>query len=90
MFRGELVLYKRLFLLSILVLVSFLFVGSVGASLELWSQTYGGTSYETATAVIETSDGGLAIAGGTTSFGAGEIWSGTKHSAKKTMIMLTH
>jgi hypothetical protein len=72
MFRGELVLYKRLFLLSILVLVSFLFVGSVGASLELWSQTYGGTSYETATAVIETSDGGLAIAGGTTSFGAGE------------------
>jgi len=59
-------------LLVLFVLLSFCFVGYVEASSEMWSQTYGGASYETANAVIETSDGGLAIAGGTTSFGAGE------------------
>jgi len=65
---------KKLFLASvtIFVLLSFQIIGSVGASSELWSQTYGGESYETAQSVIETSDGGYAIAGGTTSFGAGE------------------
>jgi hypothetical protein len=67
-------LSKKLFLTSILlsVLISFTLISLVGASLELWSQTYGGASYETAQSVVETSDGGLAIAGGTTSFGAGE------------------
>jgi hypothetical protein len=67
-------LCKKLFLASVLffVLVTLPLIGSVGASLELWSQTYGGASYETAQSVVETSDGGLAIAGGTTSFGAGE------------------
>jgi len=59
------VLSKRLFLASILVfvLVSFLFVGSVGASSEMWSQTYGGEEGDYASSVIETSDGGYALAG---------------------------
>jgi len=38
----------------------------------MWSQTYGGQSSDTAWAIIQTADGGYAIAGYTQSFGAGE------------------
>jgi len=59
------VLSERLFLASTLlfVLVSFLFVGSVGASSVMWSRTYGGTFIDSAEALVQTSDGGYAIAG---------------------------
>jgi len=71
-------LSKKLFLASVVlfVLVSFLFVGSVGASSEMWSRTYGGAGQEVAYAVVETSDGGYALAGYTLSFGAGsyDFW----------------
>jgi hypothetical protein len=36
-----------------------------------WSKTYGGTGTEEANSVVQTSDGGYALAGSTTSFGAG-------------------
>jgi len=36
-----------------------------------WNKTYGGDGYDWAYPVVETSDGGYALAGGTTSFGAG-------------------
>ena len=36
-----------------------------------WNQTYGGTDWESASALIQTSDGGFALAGSTSSFGAG-------------------
>jgi len=39
----------------------------------LWSKTYGGTSYEWAFSVVQTSDGGYAIAGYTQSYGAGSL-----------------
>ena len=41
-----------------------------------WQQTYGGAGFETAWAVIQTADGGFALAGGTTSYGAGseDFW----------------
>jgi len=39
----------------------------------VWSQIYGGADYERAESVVQTTDGGYAIAGCTTSFGAG-IW----------------
>ena len=69
---------KKLFLASIVlfVLVSFPLISSVGASLEMWSQTYGGTSSDEAEAMVQTSDGGYAIAGYTRSFGAGsyDFW----------------
>ena len=41
---------KKLFLASMVlfVLVSLPLIGSVGASSEMWSQTYGGASYESA------------------------------------------
>ena len=65
---------SKLFLsiLSLFLLVSFPLISSVGASSVMWSQTYGGTSGESAKAIFQTSDGGYAIAG-TTYFGAGGV-----------------
>lgn len=67
-------LCKKLFLASILffVLVTLPLIGSVGASLELWSRTYGRAGGEVAYSLVVTSDGGYAIAGYTESFGAGD------------------
>jgi len=42
----------------------------VGASSTMWSRTYGGPDNDNATAVIQTSDGGYALAGRTESFSA--------------------
>jgi hypothetical protein len=58
-------LSKRLFLSSVvlLVLASFLFVGSVGASSEMWSQTYESGRFQSAYSLVETSDGGYALVG---------------------------
>ena len=41
-----------------------------------WQKTFGGSNYEEANSIIETGDGGFAIAGYTNSFGAGnsDIW----------------
>lgn len=41
-----------------------------------WSQTYGGQSYDSAHSIVQTRDGGYALAGSTGSFGAGEndVW----------------
>jgi len=36
-----------------------------------WNQTYGGTNDDWAMALVQTSDGGYALAGSTDSFGAG-------------------
>jgi hypothetical protein len=65
---------KKLLLSSVVlfVLASFLFVGSVGASSEMWSRTYGGAADDEAMAVVQTSNGGYAIAGYTNSSGAGD------------------
>jgi hypothetical protein len=69
---------EKLFLttISLFVLASCLLISSVDASSEIWSQTYGGTSSDEAEAMVQTSDGGYAIAGYTTSFGAGsyDFW----------------
>jgi len=68
---------SKLFLsiLTLFVLASFLFVGSVGASSEMWNQTYGGIEVETAYSLVETSDGGYAIAGGAIAIGVSyDFW----------------
>jgi hypothetical protein len=41
-----------------------------------WNQTYGGTSYDVVSSLVETSDGGFVLAGYTGSFGAGnsDVW----------------
>jgi len=59
-------LSKRLFLSSIIlfVCVSFPLIGSVGASSVMWSQIYEIDRNQKANSIIETSDGGYAIAGG--------------------------
>jgi hypothetical protein len=48
----------------------------VAASSTMWSQTYGGSLDDTAAAIVQTGDGGYAIAGTTCSFGAGsaDFW----------------
>ncbi|MHC3129805.1 MAG: hypothetical protein IBV52_06990 [Candidatus Bathyarchaeota archaeon] len=68
-------LSKKLFLASVLlfVLISLPLIGSVGASSTMWTQTYGGTASDSAEAMIQTSDGGYAIAGYTNSFGVGYL-----------------
>ena len=67
-------LSKKLFLASVafFVLVSLPFVGSVGASSEMWSQTYESGRHQTAYSLVETSDGGYAIAGYRFSFFSGK------------------
>jgi hypothetical protein len=69
---------KKLLLVSMLlfVLLSLPLIGSVEASSVMWSRTYGGPGNEEAYALVETSDGGFAIVGQTTSFGASKmsIW----------------
>jgi hypothetical protein len=42
----------------------------------MWSQTYGGTESDYGRSVVETSDGGYAVAGHTDSYGAGlrDVW----------------
>jgi len=71
-------IWKKGFTSSIvlLVLLSLSSIILVGASSGMWNQTYGGASSDGASALVETSDGGFALAGGTTSFGAGnaDFW----------------
>jgi hypothetical protein len=50
-------------ILCFLLLFSFLFVGCVGASSEMWSQTYGGPKGDYARSLVETFDGGYALVG---------------------------
>jgi len=73
-----LLLRRKLLLLSmaVLVLLSSGLVGSVEADTTIWTQVYGGTQWDCASSVVETSDGGYAIAGYTRSFGAGsaDFW----------------
>jgi hypothetical protein len=54
----------------------FWLVKTDSAGTILWNKTYGGTSYDFASSVIETSDSGFAIAGYTQSLGRGQsdIW----------------
>ena len=58
------------------VLVTLPKIASVETSSTMWSQTYGGADYDSVEAVIQTSDGGYALAGRTKSFGEGsyEFW----------------
>jgi len=67
-------LSKKLFpvIMILFILTSFPLINSVEASSEMWSQTYGGNNMDVARSLVETSNGGYAIAGETDSFGAGE------------------
>jgi len=73
-------LSKKLFLASILlfVLASYLLIGSVDASSEMWSRTYGGPDLDIAYSLVETSDGGYALAGASgdhdSPYGSADIW----------------
>jgi len=66
----------KLFLsiLSLFVLVTFPLISSVGASSVMWSQTYGGGAIDSAEDIVQTSDGGYAIAGWTGSIDDSDFW----------------
>jgi len=61
---------KKLFFASavLFVLVGLPLISSVGASSEMWCKTYGGTGVDSAYSLVETSNGGYALAGYTRSF----------------------
>ena len=58
------------------VLIDFWLVKTDSAGNLVWSQTYGGANFDEAYSMIQTSDGGYALAGYTESFGAGaaDFW----------------
>jgi regulation of enolase protein 1 (concanavalin A-like superfamily) len=58
-------LYRRMLLSGIvlLILTSLPFISLSYASSEMWSHTYGGPNNDSATAMIQTSDGGYALLG---------------------------
>jgi hypothetical protein len=67
---------RLLSIMLLFILASSSPISLVGASSEMWSRTYGSAGQEGAYAVVETSDGGFAMAGLTFSFGAvgGDFW----------------
>ena len=58
-------------LLGVILIIAFVFPVSLLAQIT-FECTYGGTSYDYGYSVQQTSDGGYIVAGGTSSFGAGE------------------
>ncbi len=54
----------------------FWLVKTNGSGYNEWSQTYGGTAYDSAHSIIQTDDGGFVLVGDTESFGAGgkDFW----------------
>ena len=67
--------YPLISALAPIILITFLLVTSVSAasSQTSWSKTYGGPEGDKAYAMIETREGGYALAGTTNSFGSGLI-----------------
>jgi len=67
---------KKLFLsfASLFVLASLPLIGSVSASSEMWSQTYGGDGMDACTSMAQTADGGFVLFGFAHSFGIGTGW----------------
>ncbi len=79
--RGGAVNIRFLVVLAILLSGVFMMSGARGIIeaepfSEGWSKTYGGQSNDIAHALVQTSDGGYALAGQTNSFGAGlsDVW----------------
>jgi len=61
---------------AVVSLIAFFNAEHSEPSWVMWSQTYGGAENDYANSVVQTSDGGYAIAGYTKSFGAGnhDFW----------------
>ena len=59
-----------------LIAAAILATGGPPAQAQTWAKTYGGLNDDVANSIIQTSDGGFAVAGYTFSFGAGgyDLW----------------
>jgi len=62
-----------IFLISVLFMSSIFIFSKTAKAAEMWSQTYGGTDNEDATSLVQTSDGGYALAGYTGIVAGGEM-----------------
>jgi hypothetical protein len=76
---SERIMRRKTFFLSIIVLFVLLtlpLIVQAEASSTMWTQTYGGDGWDSVESVIQTSDGGYALAGRTKSFSSGgyEFW----------------
>ena len=58
-------------IIVLFVLLALQLIVQAGASSTMWIQTYGGADWDSVESVIQTSDGGYALAGRTKSFGSG-------------------
>jgi hypothetical protein len=68
---------KRFFEGAVIIVLLFAFsVTQAKADAAMWTHTYGGANYDVGESVVETSDGGYAIAGYTASYGTGsdDVW----------------
>lgn len=65
-----------LLIIVLFVLLASPLIDQAEASSTMWTQTYGGDGWDSVEAVIQTSEGGYALAGRTKSFGSGgyEFW----------------
>jgi hypothetical protein len=63
-------------IITLFVILSFSIIYLVGASSTMWNQTFGGEGYDNLFSLVETSDGGYALACTTQSFGVGnnDFW----------------
>jgi hypothetical protein len=78
-FGGRMRFCKKCFLSSIILFVLFcslIVLVNAEPSWVVWSKTFGGTSTDQAYSLVETSDGGYALTGSTTTFGFGnsDVW----------------
>jgi hypothetical protein len=71
--KGEILLHRKLFLVSsvLFILLISSYAVSADTSSAIWTRTYGGERIDSAESVIQTSDGGYAIVGASLSFSNG-------------------
>jgi hypothetical protein len=72
--RRKIIVQSTLLLISVILLANLVGIGGGivhAASVTTFSKTYGGSDYQQANSVIQTSDGGYALAGWTSSYGTG-------------------
>jgi len=68
--------FQLVIIFMFLVLISFCCIGYAAEEILTWDKTFGGSSDDMGFSIIQTEDGGYAVAGWTESKGAGnsDVW----------------